>query len=122
MPSSCSSSGILQDTAPPSQPITVDLLMMDPIGEVPAESPGDFQKSTDDVSTVVEKKSSITAPKKLSMFIPKRRKTVSTSSIDETPQAPTSAEPFSASGLFKFSREKRRSKKDSESGLRASVW
>uniref|UniRef100_A0A8R1DVA1 F-BAR domain only protein 2 n=1 Tax=Caenorhabditis japonica TaxID=281687 RepID=A0A8R1DVA1_CAEJA len=111
MPSSCSSSGILQDTTP--QPVTVDLLMMDPIGEVAVENSGDLQKSSDDVS--VEKKGPA-ATKKLSMFIPKRRKTVSTSSVDD---APATAEPFSASGLFKFSRKSK--KEHSESGLRASV-
>ncbi|CAP27250.2 Protein CBG07108 [Caenorhabditis briggsae] len=132
MPSSCSSSGILQDQAQPSQPITVDLLMMDPIGEGIAvdSSPlnptlnstmntsstdlNNVKKSSEDLSAASEKKSS----KKLSLFMPKRRKTVSTSSIDETPNT---AEPFSASGLFKFTREKRRSKKENESNLRASV-
>lgn len=131
MPSSCSSSGILQDQAPPPHPTTVDLLMMDPIGEgIPVVDssinsnystppiinnsiPESIKKSSEDLS---EKKGG----KKLSMFIPKRRtKTVSTSSIDETP---TTAEPFSASGLFKFTREKRRSKKENEANLRASVW
>ncbi|CCD64350.1 FCH domain only protein 2 [Caenorhabditis elegans] len=130
MPSSCSSSGILQDQAPPPHPTTVDLLMMDPIGEgIPVVDssinsnystppiinnsiPESIKKSSEDLS---EKKGG----KKLSMFIPKRRtKTVSTSSIDETP---TTAEPFSASGLFKFTREKRRSKKENEANLRASV-
>ncbi|PIC49625.1 hypothetical protein B9Z55_008171 [Caenorhabditis nigoni] len=132
MPSSCSSSGILQDQAPPSQPITVDLLMMDPIGEGIAvdSSPlnstlnstmntsstdlNNVKKSSEDLSVTSDKKSS----KKLSLFMPKRRKTVSTSSIDDTPNT---AEPFSASGLFKFTREKRRSKKENESNLRASV-
>ncbi|CAO4367917.1 unnamed protein product [Caenorhabditis nigoni] len=132
MPSSCSSSGILQDQAPPSQPITVDLLMMDPIGEGIAvdSSPlnstlnstmntsstdlNNVKKSSEDLSVASDKKSS----KKLSLFMPKRRKTVSTSSIDDTPNT---AEPFSASGLFKFTREKRRSKKENESNLRASV-
>ncbi|EFO99113.1 hypothetical protein CRE_17946 [Caenorhabditis remanei] len=137
MPSSCSSSGILQDQAPPPQPITVDLLMMDPIGEGIAvdsslsstlnstslinTSSGELnniKKSSEDLST----SSTFTdnkAPKKFSIFTAKRRtKTVSTSSIDETP---TTAEPFSASGLFKFTREKRRSKKENESNLRASV-
>ncbi|EGT52696.1 hypothetical protein CAEBREN_03662 [Caenorhabditis brenneri] len=140
MPSSCSSSGILQDQQPPPQPITVDLLMMDPIGEgIPVDSSynstnlnnsnsimnnstdlNNVKKSSEDLSTSAapDKKSSATKPK-LSLFIGKRRtKTVSTSSIDETP---TTAEPFSASGLFKFTREKRRSKKENEGNLRASV-
>ncbi|CAI2347185.1 unnamed protein product [Caenorhabditis sp. 36 PRJEB53466] len=119
MPSSCSSSGILQDSTQPQQP--VDLLMMDPIGEVAVETSGDLTKSSDDLSSsITEKKpSTATGTKKLSMFIPKSKKTVSTSSIDDAPGS-ASAEPFSASGLFKFSREKRRSKKDSES-LRTSV-
>lgn len=130
MPSSCSSSGILQDHPPPPQPYTVDLLMMDPIGEgiaVETSTPlrnstsatdlNSVKKSSEDLSNVVTDKKAAT--KKLSMFLPKRRtKTVSTSSIDETP---TTAEPFSASGLFKFTREKRRSKKENESNLRASV-
>lgn len=129
MPSSCSSSGILQDHPPPSQPITVDLLMMDPIGEgiavdttlrnsTSATDLNSVKKSSEDLSNVVAADKKV-ATKKLSMFLPKRRtKTVSTSSIDETP---TTAEPFLASGLFKFTREKRRSKKENESNLRASV-
>uniref|UniRef100_A0A1I7TGE2 MuHD domain-containing protein n=1 Tax=Caenorhabditis tropicalis TaxID=1561998 RepID=A0A1I7TGE2_9PELO len=126
MPSSCSSSGILQDQPPPQQPITVDLLMMDPIGEgIAVDSSlstlnnsdlSNVKKSSEDLSVAPAKAA---AGKKLSLFMPKRRtKTVSTSSIDETP---TTAEPFSASGLFKFSREKRRSKKENEGNLRASV-
>lgn len=130
MPSSCSSSGILQDQPPPPQPITVDLLMMDPIGEGIAVDSSinlsnsmnsdltNIKKSSEDLSIAPSDKKG-GGSKKLSMFMPKRRtKTVSTSSIDETP---TTAEPFSASGLFKFTREKRRSKKENEGNLRASV-
>ncbi|CAI5442058.1 unnamed protein product [Caenorhabditis angaria] len=129
MPSSCSSSGIQETMTTTPTANTVDLLMMDTIGEGCIENhssgTGADEKISFDEGIVPEKKTSFSngpAAKKLSMFMNKRKKTISSSSIDDVPAA---AESFSASGLFnKFSREKRRSKKDSEgggSGLRASV-
>ncbi|CAD6193989.1 unnamed protein product [Caenorhabditis auriculariae] len=114
VPSSCSSSGVVQNES--TKKIDGDLLMMDfgppnHVSSTAAKPPSpfsqeDFERKTSTTATSEK----TTVPKKLSLFMPKRKKTVSQSSIDELADTP----PSNAASILKFALDRRRSRKSTD--------